>query len=708
MPVSKTQLNALYHQVNTDSIGGVNTNSTRILVKENDTDRLFVLKFGKGSNTALDHNQNLQHEIKTLSDLERKLGGKDGMRENNLLPMEVYGSWVCEGEASKKTYNAYLMQRCLCPLHEYHKYYKWDDPAETDFGVIEPFLLANFARQLAKALYSIHRKGLIHKDIKPGNILVEERNSGNHIHRYLMVIDFGISASSDCKNIDGLGTSSYKSPEMLTGNPPDIGAWVDIYAAGLVLYKLVTGKLPTKMQQELEPFRNDKPAKAGQQLILQTLDGWNDDDRQFLEDKLTSLLHYFYADDPRKATKIQTITELWLELFAGVFLLRYKQELKEITGNVRWDAKKLLEHSQKIVAASGCDSKCIYPKTVRIKQQESDLRGSEVARENKLSDKPENCPSISPDEGRKGGSGSKRNFILPVIGVAAILSIFVGTRYLTDDSTSQQDIARPEAPLDTGSSAPKEESRDDKDATVPVLTGKTKTAPESDSGFAAAAAREEAIEKQEEDSEIASETPLPVNPEARQSISQESAPEVTVKPVPPIVLEPSAKTVPESGQTLDQKTDLGNNPVFVPKKAPSAVKTGSAFFPKADLKTVSKTHMEPVSEVTPKAGSKPAPEPASALAPEATAKTRSDFIPKIDSKKKDEFIFTPKNTSKKTKKIPQFQPKKPLEKRGSSSSDFKQYPSLKIGSSPQYTQGSHLKFESCSTVVEELMTQIEV
>ncbi len=687
--MSNTELNVLYTQVNTDSIGGANTNSTRVLVKKNDTDsRLFVLKFGKGSNTALDHNQNLQHEIETLSDLERKLGGKDGMRDNNILPMEAHGSWVCEGEASKKTtrYNAYLMQRCLCSLHEYHKYYKWDDPAGAAFGVIEPFLLANFARQLAKALYSIHGKGLIHKDIKPGNILVEERTSGNHAYRVLMVIDFGVAASSNCKDIDGLGTSSYKSPEMLTGNPPDIGTWVDIYAAGLVLYKLITGKLPTKMQQELKPFRNDKPAKVRQQLSLQTLDGWNDDDRQFLEGKLTSLLRYFYADElQEKPEKIQTITELWLELFAGVFSLRYKQELKEIAGNVRWDARKLLKHSQKIVAASGCDSKCVYPKTVRIKQQESDLSGLEVARENKLSDKPENCPNISPDEGRKDGSGNKRNFILPVIGVAVMLSIFVGMRYVTDNSISQQDTAGPEDRLDNGSSAPKEESRDDENGTVPVLKEKPKTAPESDSSFATAVAREEDIEKQEKNSEIASETVLPVSSEVSQPISQGFVPQVTVKPVPQIVLEASAKTVPESGQTLDQKVDLGNNPVFVPKKAPSAVKTKSAFFPKTDLKTVPENHMEPVSEVTPKADSKSTFEPASASAPEATAKTRSDFIPKIDSKKKDESIFKPNKTSKKAKKIPQFQPKKPLQKRGRSFSDFKQYPSLKIDSSPQYT-----------------------
>jgi serine/threonine-protein kinase len=99
----------------------------------------------------------------------------------------------------------------------------------------------NFARQLAEALAAAHSEGVIHRDLKPQNILVNKDDQ-------VFVSDFGLaksfqeSAVAMTRTGAFMGTPRYMSPEQVEGKPADQRS--DIYAYGLMLYEMVTGDVP--------------------------------------------------------------------------------------------------------------------------------------------------------------------------------------------------------------------------------------------------------------------------------------------------------------------------------------------------------------------------------------------------------------------------------------------------------------------------------
>ena len=97
--------------------------------------------------------------------------------------------------------------------------------------------------QLAQALQAVHDAGLVHRDVKPSNVLV--RGIGGHDHAYLT--DFGIakaSAAQDSITRTGwvIGTPGYLSPEQIRGQQP--GPRSDLYALGCVTFEALTGQRP--------------------------------------------------------------------------------------------------------------------------------------------------------------------------------------------------------------------------------------------------------------------------------------------------------------------------------------------------------------------------------------------------------------------------------------------------------------------------------
>jgi hypothetical protein len=106
-------------------------------------------------------------------------------------------------------------------------------------GALPPQVAAEVALQTAEALQAAHKRGIIHRDIKPRNILVAE--SGD-----VKVTDFGIARAADATTTshlgDILGTAKYMSPEQAMGEP--VGPASDLYSLGIVLYEMLTGRVP--------------------------------------------------------------------------------------------------------------------------------------------------------------------------------------------------------------------------------------------------------------------------------------------------------------------------------------------------------------------------------------------------------------------------------------------------------------------------------
>ena len=108
-------------------------------------------------------------------------------------------------------------------------------------GALEPRRVIALASQVAAALDAAHARGLVHRDVKPSNILIDEQ--GGREHCYLA--DFGLTETvSEQAPADGqlLGTLEYVAPEQLRGDPVDGRA--DVYALGCLLFEALTGTLP--------------------------------------------------------------------------------------------------------------------------------------------------------------------------------------------------------------------------------------------------------------------------------------------------------------------------------------------------------------------------------------------------------------------------------------------------------------------------------
>src|SRR5881398_2224182 len=99
-------------------------------------------------------------------------------------------------------------------------------------------LIANVARTVHYA----HEHGILHRDIKPGNILLDAKGEPH-------LTDFGLARlveteSNVTRTLEVLGTSSYMAPEQAVGNNAAIGSVTDVYGLGAVLYQLLTGQPP--------------------------------------------------------------------------------------------------------------------------------------------------------------------------------------------------------------------------------------------------------------------------------------------------------------------------------------------------------------------------------------------------------------------------------------------------------------------------------
>jgi eukaryotic-like serine/threonine-protein kinase len=122
----------------------------------------------------------------------------------------------------------------------------------TATGALQPQAATEVALQVAQALKAAHVRGVVHRDIKPRNILLADSE-------HVKVADFGIARAVEASTIshtgDILGSAKYMSPEQAAGE--QVGPASDLYSLGVVLYEMLTGRMPFEVETPADvPIRH--------------------------------------------------------------------------------------------------------------------------------------------------------------------------------------------------------------------------------------------------------------------------------------------------------------------------------------------------------------------------------------------------------------------------------------------------------------------
>jgi formylglycine-generating enzyme required for sulfatase activity len=184
---------------------------------------------------------------------DTKLDRPVALKVPHLLPgkgREVLQRFLREARLAAK-----LRHPNICPIHDVGQIDGIDYlamafiPGKTLAELISPqrpmapAQVAALVRTLALALHEAHAAGVIHRDLKPGNIMIDERKEP-------VIMDFGLAYSlqSDDSRLTQsgavLGTPAYMSPEQINADRQALGPRSDVYSLGVILYQLMTGRLP--------------------------------------------------------------------------------------------------------------------------------------------------------------------------------------------------------------------------------------------------------------------------------------------------------------------------------------------------------------------------------------------------------------------------------------------------------------------------------
>jgi serine/threonine protein kinase len=128
-------------------------------------------------------------------------------------------------------------------------------------GALEPDEAIEITRQMLLGLAEAHDKGVLHRDLKPANVFIHPLAEGLHVK----LLDFGLAkvrgdiathpGAYPTLTADGVivGTPTYMAPEQATGG--DVTVTADVYAVGIVLFEMLTGRPPFRSENKLETIR---------------------------------------------------------------------------------------------------------------------------------------------------------------------------------------------------------------------------------------------------------------------------------------------------------------------------------------------------------------------------------------------------------------------------------------------------------------------
>jgi eukaryotic-like serine/threonine-protein kinase len=132
-------------------------------------------------------------------------------------------------------------------------------------GALAPALACRYTLQLLDGLGFVHGQGLVHRDIKPGNVYLERAEGSAE---RVKLLDFGLARlvvpsgdASVSRHGEVLGTPAYMAPERI-GSPESVDPRADVYGAGALVYFLATGRPPFDGKTEADILRDVLSAEA--------------------------------------------------------------------------------------------------------------------------------------------------------------------------------------------------------------------------------------------------------------------------------------------------------------------------------------------------------------------------------------------------------------------------------------------------------------
>ncbi|MCC0672403.1 Stk1 family PASTA domain-containing Ser/Thr kinase [Clostridioides sp. ES-S-0145-01] len=312
-----------------------------------------------------------------------------------------------------------------------------------DEGILDEYTALDITKQIAMALSAAHKKGIIHRDIKPHNILIS--NEG----RVVKVADFGIAkavSNSTMTNIGSIiGSVHYFSPEQAKGKFVTNNA--DLYSLGIVLYEMLIGKVP---------FRGDSPISIALQHINDDIDFTSEEKVRIPQSVRTTIKK---LTEKSSADRYQTAEELiedidYIEKNIDLdFIKEYddfatkKIDEKEINKAVNPVlAKPVPEKVVKPIEVADLDEDEDYYDDFYEEEDEDDEDEEEIMRAKK-NQKPKNTQSKRAKKKKKKQESPKARKRLKVVAAVLIVilcaQVFLAYKFLFAGGFGSKDLTVP-------------------------------------------------------------------------------------------------------------------------------------------------------------------------------------------------------------------------------------------------------------------------